>query len=467
MDLGYLAHVINGINLSTWSQIYYVHFQPIMLLFAWIDENSIVYALLIFQSILLSFPIYLFGKYYGSIAATAYVLYFPVWFNALFDFHFDSATPLILLYFFISLLRGRLFLACVFSVSLVFIKEVFLFQTIACGFYLIFFKQKNIDSNIRKITGLSMIVLGAVLFITIYKVLILQFFNIERLFTDESFSWMGDSFVDVLYNLFTIPISLFSEIVGTPKKIIYFALLFLPLAFIPLLSLRPILIAIPIILISLLSKNPEHYSYGAHYTAGIITPLIIAFSEGVRKVVRIFDRKKILNKVFIPILVLYMLFINYYISPSPISKIFWSEKIWSYSYKSYFLTERDEMIKSAISKHIPKDVSVVISFQNTINISSIFLRENILVFPEGVLTKAKSPNFEKNGWSSVKADIVVIDKKRPWFIYDKGCDWIYGKCTNARMANEYLGWVEKAKSIMKVVFEKDGFIILKRNNNGE
>ena len=63
------------------------------------------------------------------------------------------------------------------------------------------------------------------------------------------------------------------------------------------------------------------------------------------------------------------------------------------------------------------------------------------------------------------ADYVVLDIKRPWFLLDKGCDWLYGKCTDNKLAKEYLEWVEKTRKIMQVVFERDGFIILQRNNN--
>jgi hypothetical protein len=131
------------------------------------------------------------------------------------------------------------------------------------------------------------------------------------------------------------------------------------------------------------------------------------------------------------------------------------------------------MIKQAIADYIPTKPDMTVSIQNTVNWAPLVQRRHFLLFPEGVVKGQQVPFFSKSLWASevewrtIMADYVVLDMKRPWFLIDKGCDWLYGKCSNARMTNEYLEWVEKTKSIMQVVFERDGFIILKRKNNGE
>lgn len=60
------------------------------------------------------------------------------------------------------------------------------------------------------------------------------------------------------------------------------------------------------------------------------------------------------------------------------------------------------------------------------------------------------------------ADYVVLDLKRPWFIIDKGCDWLYGACRNADVAAEFLRLVDETRQRYDTVFERDGFMILQR-----
>ena len=65
----------------------------------------------------------------------------------------------------------------------------------------------------------------------------------------------------------------------------------------------------------------------------------------------------------------------------------------------------------------------------------------------------------------MKADYVILDIKRPWFIKDKGCNWLYGECTDKEMSAEYLEWVAKSRKLMNVIFEEDGFLILSRDRD--
>lgn len=62
----------------------------------------------------------------------------------------------------------------------------------------------------------------------------------------------------------------------------------------------------------------------------------------------------------------------------------------------------------------------------------------------------------------MSADYVVLDMKRPWFLIDIGCQWIFGQCTDRNIAEEFLAWSEIARQTMTLIFEEDGFLILKR-----
>ena len=62
-------------------------------------------------------------------------------------------------------------------------------------------------------------------------------------------------------------------------------------------------------------------------------------------------------------------------------------------------------------------------------------------------------------------DYVILDLKRPWFDVDQGCHWIAGKCDNGtRFENRFLKLIKKTKKNFSIIFEHDGFMILKQNS---
>ena len=248
--------------------------------------------------------------------------------------------------------------------------------------------------------------------------------------------------------------------------------LFGALGFIPLLKPGPLIVALPILAISLLSQHEGYYGLGHHYTAGLIAPMIFAFIGGLPQAKIIWQRVGFTTKWFFPVLITFLVVTHVALAPSPIGRLFWSDKIWSYSYKAYIPTDRDLMIKQAIVDHIPSDPDVTISIQNTVNWAPLVQRRHFLLFPEGVVGKVKVPIFTKAQWSQqiewkmVEADYVVLDENRPWFLIDQSCKWLYGRCTDESMAAKYLEQVEKSRKIMDVAFEEDGFLILKRTDSG-
>jgi hypothetical protein len=263
-------------------------------------------------------------------------------------------------------------------------------------------------------------------------------------------------------------------VLSNADKIAYVLALFGALGFISLLSPTPLIVAFPILAISLLSEIEGYYGLGNHYTVGLIAPIIFSFIGGLPRAKIIWHKigffwKRLPESWFAPVLVSGLVCTHIVLSPSPISRLFWSDKIWSYNYKAYIYTERDAMIKQAISDFIPADLDAVISIQNTINLAPLVQRQHFLLFPQGIDKEKKSPLFSDSYqpteviWKAVTADYIVLDLKRPWFLLDKGCGWQYGKCTNKKVAKEYLEWVVKSRSLMNVVFERDDFLILSRN----
>jgi hypothetical protein len=137
------------------------------------------------------------------------------------------------------------------------------------------------------------------------------------------------------------------------------------------------------------------------------------------------------------------------------------------------------MIKKALLQYIPADPDVSVTTQNTVNWDHLANRKVYLPFPLGVGLPHRVMDWSSRDllglWQYVRsgvmppaitdaryADYVVLDLKRPWFIIDKGCDWLYDACRNHEVSEKFVQLVEETRRRYSTVFEVDGFMILRR-----
>jgi uncharacterized membrane protein len=474
------------------------------------------YILVVLQGFLLVVPLIFLYRKFGVLICFAYLGYAPLWWNALFDFHFDHLVVPLLMLFYLAFLERNIFLAVLSAMLIAFVKEVYALQSMACGFMLIcsIFLKKELWGDCCKLQlnnklslwGLFLIVFGGVYFIFSTHYLI-PFFNYDGdqgFHGGEAFGWLGDSIGEILYKIFLRLDIIFYDIISTPKKLIFIGLLFGLLAFIPLFSPLFLIPALPIIFIALLSHSSNHYDPSSHYTAGVIMPMIFAFNFAIPRVRKFFETtSRVLFKVLIllslnrihliliflskknylfnTIFFTWILVGNIVFSPSPVSRFFWSNKIWSTTWSSYIPSDRDQMIKSALEKFIPFDPAASISTQNTVNWGYISRREGYFPFPMGVfepqalLSKSTrtwddfykfllSGLRSKENFPRSYADFIVLDFKRPYFILDKGCNWAYGECQDKNIEKKFLYIVDQARNNYYPIYENDGFLILQRSS---
>jgi uncharacterized membrane protein len=481
MDLGINIFHFYNLTSGEWGRVFFSHSQPLYPLYHFLYTQSGgvgPQALLFFQGLAILLPVYWIHGNLGRIVTLAYLLYFPIWFNLLFDFHLDHLSILFISLFFLLIKLNSIGLAVISAIFLALIKEPFALQTAMCGIYLLG-AHWNGKLNLKLyLYGFGLIVFGFsyFYFATSYIIPLYSGGESEIGINLKAFSHLGSSISEILWYVLTHPFEILVDVFSTPGKVIYLVALFGALGFVPLLKPGPLIVALPILAISLLSRNEGFYGLGHHYTAGLIAPMIFAFAGGVPKAKLIWrrigiGRFRLPDNWFIPILIVGLLSVHVALAPSPIGRLFWSDKVWAYSYKAYIPTDRDSMIKQAITDFIPTDPEVVVSIQNTINWAALVQRRHFLLFPEGVVEKVKVPIFTKAQWSQqiewkmVEADYVVLDENRPWFLIDQSCKWLYGRCTDESMAAKYLEQVEKSRKIMDVVFEEDGFLILKRTDS--
>ena len=103
-DFGVFLNNCYMVSLGHWQRIFVSHVQPFSFIFSLpyqLSPSLFPVFLLAIQSALLALPIIGLNKHYGLIPALAFLLYFPIWYIALFDFHIDHlAIPLLFAFFF-------------------------------------------------------------------------------------------------------------------------------------------------------------------------------------------------------------------------------------------------------------------------------------------------------------------------------------------------------------------------------
>lgn len=537
-DLGLFVSFHHRIAiLSEWQSAFSGHAQifslPYAMVYRHFPSDTGVYFLIGSQALLLLLPAYCLLRRYGVFAAFAYIAYIPVWVNAHFDFHFDHLAVPLLLAFYWALVGRRVGWAVVSATLLMLVKEPFALQTAACGALLLWagIRGGSIWGRGNEFASRGQLLLGAIWLLGIGVAYF--YFATHSLFPyfspdggrggldGEGFGWLGRSLSEMLLTLVSKPHIILWEIITTPGKLYYLAVTFGSILFISFF--RPVFLipAIPLLGISMLSDFKNYYDYNTHYTAGLIIPVIFSFIYGLPRAhglwmmgakwlcrktsdVRAALQSRAiivphpsplpageashdavaamemrLSKVFYVLLALWILSWHVMLSPSPISRLFWSDKVWSFSGQAYVPTDREVTMKEAMLKYIPADPEVSVASQNTVNWEHLARRRIYVAFPNGVTEPMKvvtHPNQTLGGfWRFARtgekplalthgryADYVVLDLKRPWFIADKGCEWIYGECRDKAIAQEFLDLVSKTEARYETLFEYDGFMILRR-----
>ncbi len=500
---------------SQWQRAFSGHIQPLMLLwgagYRALPADIAPLVLVTLQTFALLGSVVAMWRVFGAWPGVAMLLYYPLWVNALFDFHFDHLAVPLLSAFFIACERRRFVWATVAAAVLVLLKEPFALQTVACGLYFVwlafYLRCTGVTMRLLALAALLALWGGSWFFGATHWLMPYFGDGGPSALQSGAFSWLGSSLSEMILTLVSRPDKVLVEIFSTPGKLIYLAVVFGLLAFVPLFRPPALLVALPLLMISMLSRLDNYYGYANHYTAGVIVPVIVAFRDGLPvarqnfaslvgwvlgKLDRHFFPVPIFSKrtksfictetnesrIFFLVLLTWLLVGHWAFASSPISRLFWSDKVWSYSWQAYVPTARDHMMKEAMLKYIPADPDVSVATQNTVNWYHLAHRKAYLQFPLFVDTPHKVIDWSNRDlaglWQYMRtgdmppaithyryADYVVLDLKRPWFIIDKGCDWLYGACRNGEIGAEFLRLVNETRQRYDTVFERDGFIILR------
>ena len=450
MDLGTTVESLYFIGKHyEFSRLFTGHIQFSLLIFSipYTIFNGLVatYIIIALQTIILLSPIFKIHKEFGTNATLIYLSNPIIYYLAFSTFHIDVLV-IPLLYYFISFCNQKKYnYSLLFGSLITLVKESFAPISVVCGIYLLIKSKYLIKASL-------LILFSSFYFIASLAYVIPYFYNSNINFI-SGYASFGINIFDILINLVTNFDKFFLDILFNPLKIKFLILIIIvfPLAFIRFNLL--IILSFPILIMLLSSSNNNYFSFGHHYIAPLLPIYIYITFINLKKSYK-------LQRYYL----LYSVIICIALSPSPLSRLFFSSKIDNFNYASYISTERSKKISDILnnlSNH--QDISIVISIQNNIFLPELHFKHTMLLYPSGVFKPMPYPfkgTYNEN--RLLNADYVVLDTKRRPFIYDKGCNYYYQKCTDLAVENEYNLLFLDVKKRYSLHYEYDGLFVFKR-----
>jgi len=389
-----------------------------------------------------------------------------VWYNDLFDFHFEHLLFLLVPLFSIvagrETLRGRFPILAALALAICAVKEVYALTAAALALFGL--------GRRHPCQGIAIAVLCVAYFVVMTSWVIPSFTDGRTVGTiwNQAFGHLGQTPAEMVRTLTADPLSALGAIAGQGPKLAYAGMLLGSLAFVPLLAPMAALPALPALLLSLLSRNPNHVLVVHQYTAGVTAPLLVGFAAAVASP----GRRRTFVAGALAAALAASLGLMVLRGPSPLSRPFWSDWSWSYQAAAYSPGQRDAWVRQMIEAHVPADPEIAVAAQNNLVTARLANRRHLFAFPEGVFEPLLQP-----GWTGgaagggtdygrpdvrILVDVVVLDLRRPWFFGDKGCDWLSGRCRAAGAATGIEELIAEVSNRWSVVFEQDDLLILRR-----
>lgn len=360
---------------QSWESHFGIHFTPIIFLvvpfYLIFDGPLFLLYLQVLMVGLSAIPLYLIAKnafkekYIPVIIAIVYLFFRHLLIGLMHDIHMEMYFPLFIFssYYFIAVNKKPLFYFLFISLAL-FIKEDIAVYMFFFGLF-IFFKVKE------KKYGLITSVYALLYFLLALGVIIPYFRSLEGLkgpyVYEHIWGRSVQNFAQMVWNFLTHPGTLFE---GIPLGLFLrkFSNIVSPLLLLPFFS-SYVLLAFPPLLAAIVSKNPQIYTFGIHYSATLLPFIFLALIYGLKNIKDFFEgrRKGRLKKAFLVILVL-LLLVNL---PN--------SNFWRIIRPSRYSALKDYKQVKQLINQIPKDASVAAL---SAIIPHIPKRKNIHMLPE-------------------------------------------------------------------------------------
>src|SRR5437879_2656487 len=241
--------------------------------FLWLLPNPAT--LLVIQSFVLALgavPAYCLGRRVwdhpvaGAVTAGVYLLYPPLQFANLFDFHADSFAAPMLLAAFASIFAGRTGWALAWASLLMLVKEDMVLVSLTFGLY--------VAAVHRRPSGLGLAAAAVTVFALLIWVVIPNWTQTPYFSVHNRWRHLGNTPWELIASPVLHPDVFFGTILQ-PERLGYLAMLVVPLAGLPLLAPEILAVGLPSLVSNLLSNIEMQYTIRGHYTAAL-TPILIA-----------------------------------------------------------------------------------------------------------------------------------------------------------------------------------------------
>lgn len=233
--------------------------------------------LLVLQVVLASsgaLPIFLLARErsglesYGLLGALLYLAALPVQYAILYEFQIRTVGTVCFLWAFLFFERERFWPFLAAGLLAIWTRSDAGFALAAIGLYAALHRRRWFWVAAPPLLGLGWLALCVGLLIPAFR-------------ADAGFQyafiygWLGDTPAEMLHTLLLRPGYVAGRVL-TPEKLRYLLELFAPLLFLPLLRPDVLLIALPSLLLNLLSADRIHWSIRYHYQSFVLPFLLIA-----------------------------------------------------------------------------------------------------------------------------------------------------------------------------------------------
>jgi len=328
--------------------------------------------LLAVQSVVLSLgavPAYILGRRLwatplsGLVAAAAYLLYPPLQFANLFDFHADAFATPILLAAFAALFAGRVGWAVAWAALLILVKEDMALVAVCFGAY--------VAAVHRRPVGLAFAGAAAAAFGLLVWIVIPGWIQTPYFALFNRWHHLGQTPAELILSPVLKPAAFFGTLLR-PECLGYLAMLVAPLAGLPLLAPEVLAVGIFPLASNLLSSAEGQYTIRAHYTAALTAVLVAATVVGGRRAAARLRRADADGSRIVVGLAATTLAASLAFSPMP-----WSRDVFA---RKQFWTAAPREGLSRIAAVVPPEASV--SAANHLG-AHFAVRKTLRLFPDG------------------------------------------------------------------------------------
>ena len=329
--------------------------------------------LLVMQSIVLALgavPAYCLGRRVwaqpsaGTVTAGVYLLYPPLQFANLFDFHADTfATPMLLAAF-ASIFAKRTGWALTWAGLLMLVKEDMALVALTFGLY--------VAAVHRRPSGLGLAATAAAAFALLIVVVIPSWIQSPYFSVYNRWRHLGNTPWELIASPVLRPDVFFGTILQ-PERLGYLVLLLIPLAGLPLLAPEVLAVGLPPLVSNLLSSNEMQYTIRGQYTATLTPILIAAAVVGSHRAAVWIEERGWRPRAVLAAMAATSVIASVTFSPLP-----WSQDPFA---RKQFWDANPRPAVAAIAARIPSGASV--SAANHVG-AHVALRNAIYLFPAGV-----------------------------------------------------------------------------------